>query len=137
MVSQAPDLGAVSNASQQLHSVMAAARQVLTTAIADNRSQMQAIDDVAGQRKAGLDPRPLVESSMHELARAAARAIKLEAGFVEKTRELDAIRGSLNKSEQRAKTDTLTGLPNRRALDEFFRPNPRAFGRANRSRSPS
>jgi diguanylate cyclase len=119
--SQSPDLGAVSNASHQLHSVMAAARQFLTTAIADNRSQMQAIDDVAGQGKAGLDPKLLIESLMHELAGAAARAIKLEAGFVEKTRELDAIRDSLNKSERRAKTDTLTGLPNRRALDEFFR----------------
>ena len=31
------------------------------------------------------------------------------------------IRNSLNKSEERARTDTLTGLPNRRALEEFFR----------------
>ena len=31
------------------------------------------------------------------------------------------IRDSLNKSEERARTDTLTGLPNRRALEEFFR----------------
>src|SRR6202022_2933647 len=35
--------------------------------------------------------------------------------------ELDTIRDSLNKSEERAKTDALTGLPNRHALDEFFR----------------
>lgn len=28
---------------------------------------------------------------------------------------------SLTKSEERAKTDTLTGLPNRRRLEEFFR----------------
>ena len=58
---------------------------------------------------------------MNELAKAAARATKLETSFVEKTRELDMIRDSLNKSEERARTDTLTGLPNRRALDEFFR----------------
>src|SRR3981081_271174 len=58
---------------------------------------------------------------MNELAKAATRATKLERSFVEKTRELDAIRDSLNKSEERARTDTLTGLPNRRALDEFFR----------------
>jgi diguanylate cyclase len=31
------------------------------------------------------------------------------------------IRDSLNKSEERARTDILTGLPNRRALEEFFR----------------
>jgi len=63
----------------------------------------------------------LIESLMTELAKAATRATKLEASFIEKTRELDTIRDSLNKSEERAKTDTLTGLPNRRALDEFFR----------------
>jgi len=33
----------------------------------------------------------------------------------------DSIRDSLSKSEERAKTDTLTGLPNRRGLEEFFR----------------
>jgi len=58
---------------------------------------------------------------MSELAKAATRATKLEAGFMEKSRELDTIRDSLIKSEERAKTDTLTGLPNRRALEEFFR----------------
>jgi diguanylate cyclase len=82
---------------------------------------MQAISNVADQTEAGVDPRSLVESLMNELAKAASRAVKLEASFDEKTRELDAIRDSLNKSEERAKTDTLTGLPNRRALDEFLR----------------
>jgi diguanylate cyclase len=100
---------------------MATAKQFLTTAIADNRSQMRAIGDVADRSEAGVDPRLLVESLMNELAKAAARATKLETSFVEKTRELDAIRDSLSKSEERAKTDTLTGLPNRRALDEFLR----------------
>ena len=111
----------VNDASQQLHSVMTSAKQFLTTAIADNRTQMRAISDVTERTEAGFDPRSLVESLMSELAKAAARAAKLEVGFDEKTRELDAIRDSLNKSEERAKTDILTGLPNRRALDEFFR----------------
>ena len=100
---------------------MASARQFLTVAIADNRSQMQAISDVADQTEAGVDPKLLVENLMNELAKAATRATKLETSFVESTRELDTIRDSLNKSEERARTDTLTGLPNRRALDEFFR----------------
>jgi diguanylate cyclase len=111
----------VNNASQQLHSVMTSAKQFLNTAIADNRTQMQAISDFAVRTEAGVDPRPLVESLMSELAQAAARAAKLEVSFDEKTRELDSIRDSLNKSEERAKTDTLTGLPNRRGLEEFFR----------------
>src|SRR5436190_241683 len=62
-----------------------------------------------------------IESLMSELAKAATRATKLEVSFMEKSRELDTIRDSLTKSEERAKTDTLTGLPNRRALEEFFR----------------
>ena len=119
--SQGADEAAAHNVSQQLHSVMASAKQFLTTAIADNRSQMQAINNVADRSEAGADPTLLIESLMTELAKAATRATKLEASFIEKTRELDTIRDSLNKSEERAKTDTLTGLPNRRALDEFFR----------------
>jgi diguanylate cyclase len=119
--SQGPDDAALNNVSQQLHSVMASAKGFLTTAISDNRSQIRAISDVADRTEAGVDPKSLVESLMNELAKAATRATKLERSFVEKTRELDTIRDSLNKSEERARTDTLTGLPNRRALDEFFR----------------
>ncbi|HXQ05600.1 MAG TPA: GGDEF domain-containing protein, partial [Bradyrhizobium sp.] len=89
--------------------------------IADNRSQIRAIDDFAEQSEVGLDPKSLIENLLNELAQAVTRATKLEARFVESTRELDTIRDSLNKSEERAKTDTLTDLPNRRALDEFFR----------------
>jgi diguanylate cyclase len=111
----------LNNVSQQLHSVMASAKQFLTVAIADNRSQIRAISDVADQSEVEVDPKSLIENLMHELAKAATRATKLETSFVESTRELDTIRDSLNKSEERAKTDTLTGLPNRRALDEFFR----------------
>jgi diguanylate cyclase len=119
--SQGADEAAAHKTSQQLHSVMASAKQFLTTAIADNRSHMEAIGGVAEAGEAGADPKFLIESLMSELAIAATRATKLEASFVEKSRELDTIRDSLNKSEERARTDTLTGLPNRRALDEFFR----------------
>jgi diguanylate cyclase len=119
--SRGVDRAAISEASDQLHSVMASAKQFLTTAIADNRTQIEAINDVADQNEAGVDPKVLVESLVKELAEANTRATKLEANFVEKTRELDTIRDSLNKSEERAKTDTLTELPNRRALEDFFR----------------
>jgi diguanylate cyclase len=119
--SDSTDTAVANSVSEQLHSVMASAKQFLTTAISDNRSQMRAISDVADRSEAGVDPKLLVESLMNELAKAAARATKLETSFVEKTRELDMIRDSLNKSEERARTDTLTGLPNRRALEEFFR----------------
>ena len=111
----------LNNVSQQLHTVMASAKQFLTVAIADNRSQIQAMNDVADQTEVGVDPKLLVENLLNELAKTVTRATKLEASFVESTRELDVIRDSLNKSEERARTDALTGLPNRHALDEFFR----------------
>jgi diguanylate cyclase len=119
--SKAADEAVAYDVSQQLHSVMSSAKQFLNTAIADNRTQMAAINDVSERSEAGVDPKLLIESLMSELAKAATRATKLEAGFMEKSRELDTIRDSLIKSEERAKTDTLTGLPNRRALEEFFR----------------
>ncbi|MBI5261901.1 MAG: GGDEF domain-containing protein [Bradyrhizobium sp.] len=115
------DITIAATASGQLQAVLMAAKQYLANAIEDNQSHMQAISDVADQTNAGLDPKGLVSQLIAELNKAAARASKLEERFDEKNRELDTIRDSLSKSEQRAKTDTLTGLPNRRALDEFFR----------------
>jgi diguanylate cyclase len=118
----APHVSAVVvDTSERLRALMGAAKEFLATAIADNRSQMQVISQVADQGQAGVDPKALVAQLMNELARAASRTTRLEAGFAEKTRELDVIRDSLSKSEERARTDTLTGLANRRALDEFLR----------------
>ena len=107
--------------SQQLHDVLASAQKFLSAAIADNRTQIEAISNVADRSEIGTDPRLLIETLMNELAKAATRATRLEAKFVDKSRELDTIRQSLSQSEKRARTDSLTGLPNRRALEEFFR----------------
>ena len=118
----APQTGGIAlETSERLYGLMGTAKDFLKTAIADNQSQMQAISEVADQGKAGVDPTVLVAKLMNELAHAATRATRLEAGFAEKTRELDVIRDSLSQSEKRARTDTLTGLANRRALDEFLR----------------
>jgi diguanylate cyclase len=118
--SKGTDEAVAHQVSQQLHGVLASAQQFLSTAIADNRTQIEAISNVADRSEIGTDPRLLVETLMNELASAATRATKLEAQFVEKSRELDVIRESLSQSEERARTDALTGLPNRRALEEFF-----------------
>ena len=118
---QATDGRTINQASQRLQSLMGSARQFLNTAIADNRSQVQAMNGVADRRDAEVDPRRLIESLISELEKATSRATRLETNFAEKARELDSIRDSLSKSEERAKTDTLTGLPNRRGLEEFFR----------------
>jgi diguanylate cyclase len=119
--SKAADEAVAHDVSQQLHAVMTSAKQFLSKAIADNRSHMAAINEVTEQSEAGIDPKILVQSLVQELAKAATRARKLEADFQEKQRELDTIRDSLAKSEERTKTDILTDLPNRRALDEFLR----------------
>src|SRR5712672_4491271 len=84
----------LNNVSQQLHSVMASAKQFLTVAIADNRSQIKAMNDVADQTEVGVDPKLLVENLLNELAKTVTRATKLEASFDESTRELDVIRDS-------------------------------------------
>lgn len=107
--------------SEQLSALMAGAQQFLATAIDDNRMQMQALDGVASEASSNSDPRRLVESLVQELARANHRATALEANFAEASSELDKIRDSLEQAEERSKTDMLTGLANRRALDEFFR----------------
>jgi diguanylate cyclase len=107
--------------SQQLVAIMNDAKKFLKIAIADNQSQLGALGRYAGQVEPSADPRVLIEGLVNELAKAIARAETLETHFVRSSLELDTIRTSLGKAEQRAKTDALTGLPNRRALEEFFR----------------
>jgi diguanylate cyclase len=106
---------------EQLKSVLTAAKLFVADAIADNRTQLQAIGDVAEQAESGFDPKSLVECLMEELTKAATRTSELEMNLSATSRELDEIRESLNRAEQHANTDTLTGLPNRRAFDEFLR----------------
>jgi diguanylate cyclase len=118
---QGSDGRTVNHASQRLRSLIVSARQFLNTAIADNRTQVQVMNGVADRCDVAVDPRLLIESLIGELEKATSRATRLETNFAEKTRELDSIRDSLSKSEERANTDTLTDLPNRRGLEEFFR----------------
>jgi diguanylate cyclase len=106
---------------EQLKFVMTEAKRFVTDAIADNRTQMRAIGKVTEQAQNNIDPRSLVECLMCELTKAAARASELEINLSATSRELDAIRDLLTEAEQRANTDPLTGLPNRRALEEFLR----------------
>jgi diguanylate cyclase len=112
---------AAKHLSDQLDGVMADAKRYLSTAISDNQSHMREIGDVADQAGTGVNPRALIESLMGALSTASSRASVLETNFTEASQELDTIRSSLKEAEERAKTDTLTSLPNRRALEEFFR----------------
>jgi diguanylate cyclase len=106
---------------EQLHGVIAGAKQFLATAISDNRTQIAALGQVSSQVRADSDPRPIIAKLVTELTKSTARASALEANFVETAQELDKIRDSLKVAEQRSNTDALTGLANRHALEEFFR----------------
>lgn len=115
------EAGATGDFPEQLSGVISSAKQFLTAAISDNRTQIEALGEVSSQVQATSDPRPIIEKLVAELAKATTRATALETNFVETTQELDKIRDSLKVAEQRSNTDALTGLANRRSLDEFLR----------------
>jgi diguanylate cyclase len=106
---------------EQLRGVISSAKEFLTTAISDNRTQIEALGKVSSQVQTNSDPRPIIEKLVAELSKATTRASALETNFLATTQELDKIRDSLKAAEQRSNTDALTGLANRRSLDEFFR----------------
>jgi diguanylate cyclase len=107
--------------SEQLRDVMSSAHEFLATAISDNRDHVRALGGVASQIQGDVDPRAIIQQLVGELSKAVRRAATLEASFGVSLRELDQIRNNLVTAEQRSKTDPLTGLANRVALDEFLR----------------
>lgn len=115
------DAGAAGDFPEQLRGVISSAKQFLTTAISDNRTQIEALGAVSSEAQSASDPRPIIEKLVAQLSKATTRASALEANFLETSQELDKIRDSLKVAEQRSNTDALTGLANRRALEEFFR----------------
>jgi diguanylate cyclase len=115
------DAAATGDFPEQLRGVISSAKQFLTTAISDNRRQIEALGEVSSQCQAASDPRPIIEKLVAELSNATTRASALEEKFLESTQELDKIRNSLKVAEERSNTDALTGLANRRSLGEFFR----------------
>jgi diguanylate cyclase len=115
------DSGVAEDFPEQLQGVISSAKEFLATAISDNRTQIETLGEVSSQCGANSDPRPIIERLVKELSKATARASSLEANFIETSEELDKIRDSLKLAEQHSNTDALTGLANRRALEEFVR----------------
>ena len=115
------DSGVAKDFPEQLQGVISSAREFLATAISDNRTQIETLGEVTSRCGASSDPRPIIERLVKELSNATARASSLEANFIETSEELDKIRDSLKLAEQHSNTDALTGLANRRALEEFVR----------------
>lgn len=119
--SQTLDRNVANQLSGQIETVISSARDFLKVAVSESRSQIQALGDVSSQVEASADPKLIIERLVSELSMAAIRASKLETNFAKTSEEMDKIRDSLQKAEKHSNTDTLTGLANRRALDEFFR----------------
>jgi diguanylate cyclase len=97
------------------------AQGFLQIAIADNRKQILAMGEAASEASAGANPGELIDGLVAELSKSVSRASKLEKNFVEATQELTQIKVSLDQAEKLARTDALTGLPNRYAFEDFFR----------------
>jgi diguanylate cyclase len=107
--------------SDQLHELLSGAHGFLAESVHDNRDHVQALGGVVAQMRDNADPRAIIQGLMGELSKAVTRATTLEAHFDASLQELDKIRSNLAAAEQRSKTDALTGLANRLALDEFLR----------------
>jgi diguanylate cyclase len=118
---QSDDASTSADYPEQLRNLISSAKEFVTTAISDNRTQIETLGEVSSQVQPNGDPRPIIEKLVAELSKATTRASALEANFLETTQELDKIRDSLKAAEQRSNTDALTGLANRRSMDEFFR----------------
>lgn len=106
---------------EQLHGVIASAQEFLTTAISDNREQLENLGEVKSECQTAVDPRPIIEKLVKELSTATTRSSALEANFLQTTKDLDEIKDSLKQAEEHSNTDALTGLANRRSLDAFLR----------------
>jgi diguanylate cyclase len=105
----------------QLHKMLSSAQGFLATSITDNSKHVQALHGVGSQIQDVTDPRAIVQDLTGALSKAMTRATTLQAHFNASLQELDNIRSHLAAAEQRSKTDALTGLANRHALDEFLR----------------
>jgi diguanylate cyclase len=119
MGAEAADSG--SDTPKQLQDVIQTTREALAAAITDNRTQIETLGEVTSELKSGRDPALTIARLTTELSAATRRAAAMEEKFAETSGELDKIRDALDEAEQRSKTDALTGLANRRWLDEFLR----------------
>jgi len=111
--------GQQANLSDKIGGLVSSAKELLASAIDDQNTQIKTLQDVSTQAEIA-DPKALIGSLLDELLKATSRAKNLEIGFDKTSQELDELRETLAQSDRSAKTDPLTGLANRRALDEVL-----------------
>ena len=106
--------------SGRLLNVITTVQRLMQSAVEGNQDQISAIQTVQNNA-AKADSSELLQVLMGELAIAAERAAVLETSLAKTNVELEASRASYQLVEQRSKTDPLTGLANRRGLDDYLK----------------
>ncbi|MBV8917087.1 MAG: diguanylate cyclase [Bradyrhizobium sp.] len=107
--------------SEELDAILANVRSDLSGAIADNAAHSEELTEVGRTLRSTGDTQLALKRLGEELAKATQRASGLEAKLVDASKELDGLRKSLEEAEARSRTDALTGLANRRAMEIFLR----------------
>lgn len=116
------DLGdAAQTVSEELGAILVNVKNDISGAIADNTAHAQELTQVGQSLSTTSDAQLALKRLGAELAKATQRASALEAKLVEASGELDGLRKSLEDAESRSRTDALTGLANRRAMEIFLR----------------
>ena len=111
----------VDSISEELGSILDHVRDDLSGAIVDSAAQSQELTEVGRSLRTPDDSRRVLTRLGEELAKATQRASALEEKLTEASGELTELRASLEEAEARSRTDALTGLANRRAMEIFLR----------------
>lgn len=107
--------------SGELDAILVNVRNDVAGAIADSAAHSEKLIEVGRTLRAANDPQLALKRLANELTRATERASALEAKLVEASGELGDLRKSLEQAELRSRTDALTGLANRGAMESFLR----------------
>jgi diguanylate cyclase len=106
--------------SEELGTILRNVREDISEAIGTNSTHAAGLREV--EASLGRKPPELIlQQLVRELTLATERASSFETRLSEASVELDKLRAELEEAETNSKTDALTGLANRRALDSFLR----------------
>lgn len=113
-------LHAGQNINEELGAILRNVRDDLSGAIQANGVQSTGLKQVEATLHA-KDSELALKQLSRELVLATERASSLEGKLAEASHELDKLRADLEQAEATSKTDALTGLANRRALESLLR----------------
>lgn len=107
--------------SEELGVILANVKEDLSGAVADSAAQARELSEVGRAFQTTRDVQGVLGRLAEELSKATRRASSLEEKLADASGEVEKLRASLEDAELRSRTDALTGLANRRALEIFIR----------------